>query len=240
MTPRPRRLLAGVAPVVLVIALVSGSRLIARAEEPVSSPPLKSTLPVPIRLVDPPIRDSLRRRCEPGYSMVRVKIDLRGYVTQAQLLKGFPVSRCVDSSDARRIDELAVAVTRDWAFLPATSGGMPHSMLVDLPVYVPTDTVHVPRHDGTLFGTVVDASTGAPIPGVRVTLEGSHLWTRTDRNGVFRIDHLVRLQAPLSTELMRFLPDTVLADVVPGRVDTLRLRLRPNPLAVPDSTGTPR
>ena len=56
---------------------------------------------------------------------------------------------------------------------------------------------------------------------------GSALVTHTDRHGIFKIDHLVRLRGPVSVELIRFMPDTLIADVVPGVIDTLRFRLRP-------------
>jgi hypothetical protein len=236
MTARPRMPLVPA----LVVLLAAAPHRAAPADTPGAPAPSANRLPVPIRIVDPPIADTLRGRCGPGHSVVRIRIDRRGLVVSSQLARPFPVTSCVDSADARRIDELAVAVTRQWAFLPAITAGQPQSMVVEMPIYVPTDTLFVPRHEGTIIGQVVDAERGRPVPITRVELDGSALTTRTDRNGYFRFDHLVRLRAAVIAGRMGFLPDTAIADVVPGRVDTLRLRLPVNPVAIPDSSGVGR
>lgn len=219
----------------VVAALLLSARLASPAGEAAPAKPAPRTrLPMVIRLVDPPIRDTLRWRCKPGYTMLRLKINARGFVAEAHVIEPFPVSLCVDSSDARRIDDLAAAVTRGWAFVPASTGGVPQTMLVDMPVYVPTDTLHVPRHDAGLIGYVVEDGTGAPMPGVRVEMIGSPIVTLTDRHGVFRVDNLVRMRAPVSFEHIRYRPDTLVAEIIPGRTDTLRLRMRRFPGVAPE------
>lgn len=216
----------------VAIALVTATRLAAPAAEPGA---LADRLPVPIRIVEPRIADSLRGRCRPGAARLRVRIDQRGLVTSAEVIRRFPDTLCVDTTDARRIDAMAPQVMREWAFLPAVTAGMPQSMVVEMPLYVPADTLHVPWHGGTIIGRVVDAEKGEPLPITRIALDGSALTTRTDGRGWFRVDHLVRLQCAVIADRVGYLPDTVIADVAPGRVDTLRFRMRASRPVAADS-----
>ncbi len=227
MSLRPRPVLA-LAVVTLLAAL---ARLASSAGEPVSqgAPSPVDHPPVPIRIVDVPLPDSLTGRCAPGSLRLRLRIDQRGLVTEARLSRPFPDSLCLDAAVARVIEERAIRFMRAWAFLPAVTGGMPQSMMVEMSVYVPSDTLRVPWHEGAVVGRVVDRRTGVPIPRAHVALDGSPLTTRTDREGWFVFDHLVRMKVAVIAEGRKYLPDTVVTDVAPGRTDTLRLRLPFNP-----------
>jgi hypothetical protein len=45
------------------------------------------------------------------------------------------------------------------------------------------------------------------------------------------------MRVPVSVEHIRFLSDTLVAEIVPGRTDTLRFRMRRFTTATPDTAG---
>lgn len=72
-----------------------------------------------------------------------------------------------------------------------------------------------PVATGSVAGRVVDASTGAPVPGATVRLGGTARGAAADTDGAFRLDGVAAGQAVLLTSAVGYL----------GRADTLAVRV---------------
>ena len=60
------------------------------------------------------------------------------------------------------------------------------------------------QQTGTITGTVTDAATNEPLPGVNVIIRGSYHGAATDINGVFRIKEINPGQYNLDVSLIGY------------------------------------
>ncbi|MEM9997908.1 MAG: TonB-dependent receptor [Bacteroidota bacterium] len=88
----------------------------------------------------------------------------------------------------------------------------------------------VPQADaqtGIVAGTVIDATTGEPLPGTNVVVVGTTIGAATDFDGRYRIAGVPTGDQRLAAVFLGFEPDTLAVTVVRGQTNTLDFDLRP-------------
>lgn len=91
-----------------------------------TTPPGIAHAPSPLASNRPPVYpEESRRRRESGTVLIHIKVDTRGAVTTAEVIR---------SSGHDRLDQSALAAVRDWRFVPATDAGSAISCEANLPV----------------------------------------------------------------------------------------------------------
>ena len=90
----------------------------------------KTEPPVPVRTVAPEYPTQLKRDGVSGVVMVKCTIDVKGNVTETEVVK---------SSDAA-FDEPAVAALKKWRFKPAQQDGAPVAIKVTIPIKFVVDS----------------------------------------------------------------------------------------------------